>query len=57
LGTGNSSASGDNNDRYGVNSPRLSAKHPVNAIYADDNLLPPQNVKKKRKEMFSFGFR
>jgi len=42
----------ENNDRFGVNSPRMSGKHqpPGNAVYSDDNLLPPQNEKKKGKK-------
>jgi len=59
--SGNSSKNGqvDNNDRFGVNSPRMSGKHQPqgNAVYSDDNLLPPQSEKKKRKEMFGSGFR
>jgi len=40
------------NDRFGVNSPRLSGKHQPqgNAVYSDDNLLPPQSEKKKGKK-------
>lgn len=42
----------DNNDRFGVNSPRMSGKHQPqgNAVYSDDNLLPPQSEKKKGKK-------
>jgi len=52
--SGNSSKNGqvDNNDRFGVNSPRMSGKHQPqgNAVYSDDNLLPPQSEKKKGKK-------
>jgi len=42
----------DNNDRFGVNSPRMSGKHQPQgtAVYSDDNLLPPQSEKKKGKK-------
>jgi len=40
----------DNNDRFGVNSPRKSAKYQGTSVYTDDHLLPPQNEKKKGKK-------
>jgi len=42
----------NNNDKYGINSPRMSGKYQVQgqAAHSDDHLLPPQNEKKKGKK-------
>jgi TFIIF-interacting CTD phosphatase-like protein len=44
--------SNSDNDKYGINSPRMSGKYQPQGqgVYSDDHLLPPQNEKKKGKK-------